>query len=90
LNHALTNSEGTIGWIPSLTGESYSLALSDLLSNGIRVVATNCGALPERIRAIPGNYLYDPATPTQILTEILVAISENSSLERFNQYVEST
>ena len=90
LNHALSNSKGTIGWIPSLTGESYSLALSDLLSNGIRVVATNCGALPERIRAIPGNYLYDPATPTQILTEILVAISDNSSLESFNQYVEST
>lgn len=90
LNHALINSPRSIAWIPSLTGESYSLALSDMLSNGLIVIATNLGALSERLRKVPGHYLYDPAIPTDILGNLLIAITENASLEVFKPYLELT
>jgi glycosyltransferase involved in cell wall biosynthesis len=90
LHQAIINSPRSIGWIPSLTGESYSLALSDMLSNGLTVLATNLGALPERLRRVPGNYLYDPAIPTALLGSLIVAIAENDNLEEFKPYIECT
>lgn len=90
LNNALVGTTNSIGWIPSLTGESYSLSLSDFLSNGIKVVATNTGALTERLRSAPGNFLYDPAIPIEILTNFLLALSENKNLDQFSSYIEMT
>ena len=90
LNHALSNSYGAIGWIPSLTGESYSLALSDFLSNGMTVISSNSGALSERLREVPGNYLYDPGISSRELAEVLVAICENQLSVELNTHLECT
>jgi len=90
LNYALRYSMGSLGWIPSLTGESYSLALTDFISNGIPVIAAKTGALPERLRSVPGNYLYDPNTPISDLVMILIALVENKNVDDFSQFVEMT
>jgi hypothetical protein len=90
LNLALANSPNSIGWIPSLTGESYSLALSDFLSNGITVVASKTGALPERLRKVPGNYLYDPAIPSIVLSDFFCNLTESRSLNKFRNFIEIT
>ena len=90
LNNALATSIPKLGWIPSLTGESYSLALSDFLSNGITVIAAKSGALQERLIESSGHYLYDPAIPTQILAKLILAIVSNKSLEEFDAFLELT
>lgn len=90
LNHALGNSTRSLGWIPSLTGESYSLALTDFISNGIPVIATKTGALPERLKTVPGNYLYDPNIPISDLIKLLVAIVDNEDLHEFSDFIEMT
>lgn len=90
LNNALGGLSNSIGWIPSLTGESYSLALSDFLSNGITVLASNRGALTERLRSMPGNFLYDPAIPVEVLSNLLIALSENKDLDEFSSYLYMT
>jgi len=90
LNNALATSIPKLGWIPSLTGESYSLALSDFLSNGITVIAAKSGALQERLIESSGHYLYDPAIPTQILAKLILAIVSNKSLEEFDTFLELT
>jgi hypothetical protein len=90
LNNALATSVPSLGWIPSLTGESYSLALSDFLSNGITVIAANTGALHERLVEVPGNYLYDPAIPTELLARLIRAIIENKGLDEFAPYFQFT
>lgn len=40
----------SLGWIPSLTGESYSFALDDFVATNTPVLTSNVGALPERIQ----------------------------------------
>jgi glycosyltransferase involved in cell wall biosynthesis len=90
LNNALSTSVPSLGWIPSLTGESYSLALSDFLSNGIIVIAANVGALHERLIGVPGNYLYDPSIPSELLARLVQAILENNNLDEFVNYFQFT
>jgi hypothetical protein len=87
LNFALSNSPTALGWIPSLTGESYSLALSDFLSNGLTVVAAKTGAITERLQSIPGHYLYDPSMPVIKLSSFLIALADKESLEDFMPYI---
>ncbi len=87
LNFALSNSPTAIGWIPSLTGESYSLALSDFLNNGLTVVAAKTGAITERLQSIPGHYLYDPSIPVIKLSSFLTALANKESLEDFISYI---
>jgi glycosyltransferase involved in cell wall biosynthesis len=86
----LSEIEYGIGWIPSITGESYSLALSDFLSNGLTVIATNSGAVTERLRKAPGNYLYNPAISSEVLSRLLIVLSENKSVDNFLPYLEIT
>jgi hypothetical protein len=90
LNNALATSVPALGWIPSLTGESYSLALSDFLSNGITVIAANTGALQERLVGVPGNYLYNPSIPSDLLARLIQAILENNNLDEFVNYFQFT
>jgi glycosyltransferase involved in cell wall biosynthesis len=90
LNNALVTSGPSLGWIPSLTGESYSLALSDFLSNGIAVIAANTGALRERLTEVPGNYLYDPAIPAEVLANLIIAIMEDKDLDEFLPHFQFT
>jgi len=52
--------ENVVGWIPSITGESYSFALSHFLKNNIPIICTNLGALPERTFFYQNTLLYDP------------------------------
>ena len=49
LLYSLAADEQIIGWIPSITGESFSLALSDFKMCGIPALVSKIGALPERI-----------------------------------------
>jgi hypothetical protein len=90
LNNALATSAPSLGWIPSLTGESYSLALSDFLANGLTVIAAKTGALPERLAGVPGHYLYNPAITTLQLGRLIIAISENADLGEFATFLEIT
>ena len=90
LRHALLNSRASIGWIPSLTGESYSLALSDFLSSGIQVVSSISGALGERLAEFPGHYLYDPSISNSDLSDLLLSICENKEIEQFAMHVKLT
>ena len=90
LNHALGNSTKSLGWIPSLTGESYSLALTDFISNGIPVIAAKTGALPERLSLVPGNYLYDPNIPISDLIKVMIALVDNKEIDEFSHFIEMT
>lgn len=72
----LLRTPGVIGWIPSLTGESFSLSLSDFLATGTRVLASKVGALPERLSNLPGHLLYEPQTRPGLLAADLDALTQ--------------
>jgi hypothetical protein len=55
----LSELKNGIGWIPSITAESYSLALSDFLSSGLMVVSSQLGAVAERLSQLPGHFMYE-------------------------------
>jgi glycosyltransferase involved in cell wall biosynthesis len=71
----LIRSNQIIGWIPSLTGESYSLATSDFISAEVPVVATNLGALPERLSSRSNCFLYNPGIPLDELANFFCDLS---------------
>ena len=54
------------------------------------MIATKTGALPERLKTVPGNYLYDPNIPISDLIKLLVAIVDNEDLHEFSDFIEMT
>lgn len=55
-----------IAWFPPLWPETYSYTLSTCLALGLPIVATNIGALPERLNARPHSWLLEwDSTPNQ-------------------------
>lgn len=58
----LSEIKNGVGWIPSITAESYSLALSDFLSSGFLVISSDLGAVSERLRQSPDHLIYNPAS----------------------------
>jgi hypothetical protein len=71
----LIRSNDIIGWIPSLTGESYSLAASDFISAKVPVVSTNLGALPERLSGRSNCFLYNPGISLDELANFFCDLS---------------
>jgi len=55
----------------SIWPETYSHTLSEAWSVGLPVLATDMGALRERVRAHGGGWLLDPADPERAYAEIL-------------------
>ena len=64
--------DNIIGWIPSITAESYSFALSHFLKAGVPVVATNIGAVRERLSNNLNSIMYDPKISSAALTKLLL------------------
>ena len=60
-----------IAWIPSLTAESFSLALSDFFSTGYYVVASGVGALKERVTPGFGEIYEVTMNPHEIVDLLL-------------------
>jgi hypothetical protein len=60
-----------VGWIPSLTRESFSFAFSDFSDAQINFIATDLGALSLRGRDNPLCTLYDPAKSVSDVLRLL-------------------
>lgn len=73
----LRGSSDALAWIPSLTGESYSLALSDFLATGFTILATNAGAIPERLQGRGKNYLYERSCTVEHFVTDLLNLQDN-------------
>jgi glycosyltransferase involved in cell wall biosynthesis len=71
----LSEIENGIGWIPSITAESYSLALSDFLSSGQMVISSELGAVAERLSRLPGHFTYDPSAKIEDLANDFLRVS---------------
>ena len=69
LIYSLLRTRGAMGWIPSLTGESYSLALSDFLLAHIPVLVSSVGALTERAETNSHVFKYSPNVPAEEIAE---------------------
>jgi glycosyltransferase involved in cell wall biosynthesis len=52
-----------VGFLPSIFAESFSLALSDVLSAGLPVLASDLGALAERVTEESLGWTFDPWVP---------------------------
>ena len=75
----LSSYTDALAWIPSLTGESYSLALSDFFATGYTILATNAGAIPERLKARRGNFLYERDCTVENFVEDLLNLQNKIS-----------
>ncbi len=61
-------------WLPSQVPETYSFTLTHALVTGLPIVASDVGALPERLRDYPEATLLPPdASPDQWLQALLAA-----------------
>ncbi|KAA0971062.1 glycosyltransferase [Aureimonas fodinaquatilis] len=49
-----------LAWFPFTAAETHSFALSDAMANGLPVLATGIGAVPERTYGRPGTWLVPP------------------------------
>ena len=81
----LSELKNGIGWIPSITAESYSLALSDFLSSGLMVVSSQLGAIAERLSQLPGHFMYEANVKIDDLAgDFLKIASDPADLESFH------
>lgn len=81
----LSEIKNGIGWIPSITAESYSLALSDFLSSGLMVVSSQLGAIAERLSQLPGHFTYEANVKIDDLAgDFLKIASTPTSLDSFH------
>jgi hypothetical protein len=60
----------SVGLVPAIGQETYSLTLSELWTLGVPVVATNYGALAERITTHGGGLLASPDNPDDWINSI--------------------
>jgi GT2 family glycosyltransferase/glycosyltransferase involved in cell wall biosynthesis len=65
--------------IPSIYGESYSYALTEVWRAGIPIVAADLGAIGERVRKNGGGWLYPLGSEPSSILKILNGILENPS-----------
>jgi hypothetical protein len=59
-----------VGFLPSVAAESFSLALSDVLSAGLPVLASHLGALAERVTEESLGWTFDPWAPETLAAVI--------------------
>jgi hypothetical protein len=86
----LSEIENGIGWIPSITAESYSLALSDFLSSGQMVISSELGAVAERLSRLPGHFTYDPSAKIEDLANDFLRVSLTNESNSFFQVLKPT
>lgn len=67
--------------VPSTCNETYSLAKNEALANGVPVIVSNMGALPESIENGVNGFVFDPFDPDE-LTGILKRINEEPIILR--------
>jgi len=79
LMYSLLETKDALGWIPSLTGESYSLALSDFLLTQIPVLVSSVGALTERADDNPLVFKYSPADLPENIAKWFMGRLEDSN-----------
>lgn len=52
-----------VGLLMSIVPETFSFALTELMTLGVPVAATRVGSFPERIQHLQNGYLYEPNVP---------------------------
>ena len=79
LIYSLLKTGGGMGWIPSVTGESYSLALSDFLIAHIPVLVSSVGALTERAKTNSHIFRYFPGESAEDIADWIGGKSDSSN-----------
>lgn len=79
LIYSLLETKYALGWIPSLTGESYSLALSDFLITDTPALVSSVGALTERAKENPTVFSYSPADSTENIAKWMMGRLKGSN-----------
>lgn len=62
--------------VPSIVAETYSIVTREAFANGVPVIASKIGALPDAIRPDDNGWLVEPGDPTG-LAALLVELSED-------------
>jgi len=78
LIYSLIEAKNAVGWIPSLTGESYSLALSDFLLSQIPTLVSSIGALEERADVNSHIFKYSPSAPAEAIANWMMGRLDDS------------
>jgi len=74
IHRYLARNKTTVGWIPSLTGEAYSLALDDFLISGTPVFVSEVGALLERAESNSTIISYSPRLKPPEIADMLLSL----------------
>ena len=76
----LLNNPKSLGWVPSLTGEAYSLALDDFLITRTSVLVSQVGALKERSDNQISVHPYSPTISAyELANKISILLAEKVS-----------
>jgi hypothetical protein len=80
---------GDVAFFPAQVPETFSYTLSAALDAGLPVVATNLGALPERLARYPRHRLVRWDAPASEMNDALLAASEEPSTRTTLRAIES-
>ena len=69
-------------WLPSQVPETFSFTLSAALASGLPIVASNIGALADRLRDIPNATLHSYDATTAVWHDSLLVAAKQSQLVR--------
>ncbi len=72
-----------IALLPSVAAESFSLTLSEVLAIGLPVIASDLGALGERVRRDRLGWVFDPWDPRTLARVVVDVERERSAIEFF-------
>ena len=73
LDRLIAQERGDVLFFPSQVPESYSYTLTAAMESGLPIVATNLGALPERLRSYPVATIVGWDAPAQAMNDALLA-----------------
>jgi GT2 family glycosyltransferase/glycosyltransferase involved in cell wall biosynthesis len=73
LDELVAQERGDVVFFPAQVPESYSYTLSAAMRSGLPIVATDLGALPERLRDYPSATLVAADAPAAVLNDALLA-----------------
>lgn len=68
--------------VPSIVAETYSIVAREAFANGIPVIASNIGALPEAIRPEENGWLVEPGDAAGLATLLVELSSDQERLRR--------
>ncbi|HEX4335281.1 MAG TPA: glycosyltransferase [Polyangiaceae bacterium] len=73
--------------LPSIGAETFSLALGEVTAAGFPVLASDLGALGERVRDGALGWLFDPFTPASFADAVSRLVANRAELERVAVHV---